>query len=40
MGDTAVGVGWVERSEPHHYSDEFPWWGSPRSTHPTIGNAN
>ncbi len=28
-------VGWVERSEPHHFSAEFFWWGSPRSTHPT-----
>jgi hypothetical protein len=22
-------VGWVERSEPHHSSDELLWWGSP-----------
>ncbi len=31
-------VGWVERSEPHHLS-EFSWWGSLRSTHPTIFHA-
>ena len=28
-------VGWVERSEPHHSSRAFFWWGSLRSTHPT-----
>ncbi len=21
-------AGWVERSEPHHFSGEFFWWGS------------
>jgi hypothetical protein len=29
------GVGWVERSEPHHLSGQFSRWGSLRSTHPT-----
>ncbi len=28
-------VGWVERSEPHHFLGEFLWWGSLHSTHPT-----
>ena len=30
------GVGWVERSEPHHSSEEILRWGSLRSAHPTI----
>ena len=30
-------VGWVERSEPHHQCfARFFWWGSLRSTHPTL----
>ena len=29
-------VGWVERSEPHHVLSKFSWWGSLRSTHPTV----
>ena len=29
-------VGWVERSEPHHFSGDLSWWGSLRSTHPTL----
>ena len=33
-------VGWVERSEPHHGNLPEKWWGSLRSTHPTIaGNS-
>ncbi len=29
-------VGWVERSEPHQESSPEKWWGSLRSTHPTL----
>jgi len=29
-------VGWVERSEPHHFLGKFWRWGSLRSTHPTF----
>jgi cobalt/nickel transport system permease protein len=32
---SAQGVGWVERSEPHQEQAEPRWWGSLRSTHPT-----
>ena len=29
-------VGWVERSEPHQNRANSSWWGSLRSTHPTV----
>jgi hypothetical protein len=33
LGDS---VGWVERSEPHQFVENYgnSWWGSLRSTHP------
>ena len=31
-------VGWLERSEPHRQNLPKKWWGSLRSTHPTLGN--